>query len=441
MRLKGYPTDGRPALSYLGSPTGSIIGSTERPVGHLISVPGQSGPRGPQGDTGPQGVQGEQGPPGIQGPPGSIEDAEISDINGLEAALDARQPRFMTGTMSTAAATAAKTVTLDSPWDSHLPVSGDIFLLKSTTANTASDPTLKVNGGTAYPIAAPNNSVNASNTAWSINSFLLMVFNGTRFQLVGPTQNTTYSTITEAEIDAGTGTTTRVVTPAMLAYLLTKVPSHSDVETAISNALGDLIDSAPEALDTLQELANALGNDPNFATTVSNQIGAKADKTTTITAGTGLTGGGDLTSNRTLSVNFGSAAGTVCQGNDSRLSDARTPLSHTHTTAQVTGLDTALSSKQPLDATLTALAAITTAANKLIYATGSDTFATTDLTAAGRALLDDADAAAQRATLGLSAAVVGSNNGTPTALTIWKGTQAQYDAISTKDSNTIYVVI
>lgn len=42
---------------------------------------------------------------------------------------------------------------------------------------------------------------------------------------------------------------------------------------------------------------------------------------------------------------------------------------------------------QPLDATLTALAAVTTAANKLIYATGSDTFSTTDITAYGRTLL------------------------------------------------------
>lgn len=58
------------------------------------------------------------------------------------------------------------------------------------------------------------------------------------------------------------------------------------------------------------------------------------------------------------------------------------------------------SEKQPIDATLTALAAVATAANKLIYATGSDAFSTTDFTAAARALLDDATAAAMLATLG-----------------------------------------
>jgi len=56
---------------------------------------------------------------------------------------------------------------------------------------------------------------------------------------------------------------------------------------------------------------------------------------------------------------------------------------------------------QPLEATLTALAAVTTAANKLIYATASDTFATTDLSAFGRTLIDDANAAAARTTLGV----------------------------------------
>ena len=46
------------------------------------------------------------------------------------------------------------------------------------------------------------------------------------------------------------------------------------VQTAVSGLVG----AAPETLDTLNELATALGNDPNFATTVSNQIGKKANQ-------------------------------------------------------------------------------------------------------------------------------------------------------------------
>jgi hypothetical protein len=56
---------------------------------------------------------------------------------------------------------------------------------------------------------------------------------------------------------------------------------------------------------------------------------------------------------------------------------------------------------QPIDADLTAIAALTSAANKVPYATGAGTWAMADFSAAGRALVDDADNAAQRTTLGL----------------------------------------
>lgn len=59
---------------------------------------------------------------------------------------------------------------------------------------------------------------------------------------------------------------------------------------------------------------------------------------------------------------------------------------------------------QPLDAMLTALAALVTVADRGLYFTGADAPALFTLTAAGRAILDDADAAAQRTTLGLGSA-------------------------------------
>lgn len=64
-------------------------------------------------------------------------------------------------------------------------------------------------------------------------------------------------------------------------------------------------------------------------------------------------------------------------------------------------IQTQLNAKQALDATLTAVAGVTTAADQIIYFTGVDTAASTPLTTFGRSLIDDADAAAALTTLGI----------------------------------------
>lgn len=45
----------------------------------------------------------------------------------------------------------------------------------------------------------------------------------------------------------------------------------------VNERVASLVDSAPDILNTLNELATAIGNDPNFATTVTNQITSKQD--------------------------------------------------------------------------------------------------------------------------------------------------------------------
>lgn len=83
-------------------------------------------------------------------------------------------------------------------------------------------------------------------------------------------------------------------------------------------------------------------NKPTIPSTAAD-VGA-VPTSRTISAGTGLTGGGDLSANRTLAVTYGTTAGTACQGNDSRLSDSRTPTSHASShqasgSDQITSLD------------------------------------------------------------------------------------------------------
>lgn len=76
--------------------------------------------------------------------------------------------------------------------------------------------------------------------------------------------NTTYSAMSAAEATTGTATTARSITAKVL-------------NDKIDEKISALVASAPETLDTLNELASALGNDPNFATTVATQIGTKAN--------------------------------------------------------------------------------------------------------------------------------------------------------------------
>ncbi len=82
-------------------------------------------------------------------------------------------------------------------------------------------------------------------------------------------------------------------------------------------------DAAPSTLDTLNELAAALGDDPNFATTVTNALAARltiannlSDLANVSTARTNLGLGG------AAQLNVGTSAGTVAAGNDSRITGA-----------------------------------------------------------------------------------------------------------------------
>lgn len=221
---------------------------------------------------------------------------------------------------------------------------------------------------------------------------------------------------TTAEAQTGTDTA-RAVTPAALKAVADTKQSTS--EKGVAGGYAGLdgggkipIAQMPTSTMTYEGVWNASTNSPSL----SDGTGDTGQMYRVGTAGTRDLGSGSITfavgdyviynsadkwekSDTTDAVSSVAgktgdvtlAKGDVGLGNVDNTSDANKPVS----TAQ----QTALNGKQNLDATLTALAALTTAANQVPYSTGVDTFSMTALTAFGRSLIDDADATAGRATL------------------------------------------
>ena len=104
--------------------------------------------------------------------------------------------------------------------------------------------------------------------------------------------------------------------PTTLAgYGITDGATDAEVAAAISTALANITGGASAAFDTLRDIQTAVtSNDADIATILSTQAN-KADKTITISAGPGLTGGGNLTAGRTIShADTSSAANLAASG-------------------------------------------------------------------------------------------------------------------------------
>lgn len=143
----------------------------------------------------------------------------IGDASGTSSGGGGGGSAIYYGICSTAGSTPAKTVTV-APNVSALS-EGLLVFIKFDNANTVSNPTLNVNGLGAkniyrYGSTAPSTSAASS---WNAGSICALMYDGSAWQMVGWI-NTTYSSMTQAEIEAGTGTTARIITPARLKYAI-----------------------------------------------------------------------------------------------------------------------------------------------------------------------------------------------------------------------------
>ena len=188
--------------------------------------------------------------------------------------------------------------------------------------------------------------------------------------------------------------------------------------TYVDNRVAGIVNSAPETLDTLNELATALGNDPNFATTVANQIGTKVDKVD----GKGLSTN-DLTN--TLKANYDTAythsQSTHAPSNAQKNSD----ITKAEIEAKLTGNITTHTHSQYLTEHQSLTGYAKTADLSTVATSGS---------------YNDLSNKPTIPTIPNSLPANGGNAATVGGYTIWTGTQAQYNAISNKSSTTIYFI-
>ena len=294
-----------------------------------------------------------------------------------------------------AATTANITLSGTQTIDGVALIAGDRILVKNQTTNTQ-------NG--VYDVASGAWSRSSDSDAGTelVNAFYF-VQSGTTLQATGWVQSTpgpitpgttglVFSQFSgAADYTAGAG--------------LTKTGLTFDVGTASSSRIvvnADNIDLATTGvsagtftkvtLDTYGRATAATSATTSDIAEGSNLYYLDARAQAAITGGASTIVTSNLTASRAL-VSDGSGKVGVSAVTSTELS---------YLTGVSSAIQTQLNTKQPLDATLTALAGSVTAPDTMIYFSGLDTATVTSLTAYGRSIIASADASAARTTLGLT---------------------------------------
>lgn len=268
-------------------------------------------------------------------------------LTKLNGATVAKARGLPTGTVNETAATTTLTITLDGITELY---AGLTICIRMPFNNSASS-TLNVNNLGAKPIYYQNNTT--SKDMILANAYAMLVYDTTTAStgcwkilyskdtntdtLVAQnvsTTNNTYPVLLGATANATANIGNKPtlfgkdikVNPSTGALYATKLYSggtevltaHQSLtnyatKTYVDTAVSDLVGSAPEALDTLKELADALGNDANFATSIATSIGEKADDSAVVHNTGDETIAGTKTFSSTISGSISGNAGTATQ--------------------------------------------------------------------------------------------------------------------------------
>ena len=183
------------------------------------------------------------------------------------------------GTCSTTANTYVKEATVETfPLDGDdKPLVGTVVAIKYSVTNTYKTEgqtyALNVNNTGAYPMYYNNAAVATSTSANTLvagykNRHVFYVFNGTQWVWLSASYdtNTTYSGMTQAEVDAGTGTTARLITP-------TRLRDNFYTEDEVDTLLGSKANSNDLATVATSGSYNDLDDTPTDVSSFNNDAG------------------------------------------------------------------------------------------------------------------------------------------------------------------------